>query len=366
MPRAQILQAVACRKVPSVDMGPVLMKPVTPTSAQIIVLGKAVGQMEARDYFADTAQLATVAEQALDRLMAAHQIVVIEGAGSPVELNLWPSDYANLRPARRANAAIVLVVDIDKGGVFAQAKGTIDLMPEADRARVLGIIVNRFRGDLTIFEDGIPILERICGAPVLAVIRHFDHGLDEEDRPFRIPIDAKPEPDKMHVGALLYPRVSNTEDLAPLMAEPDVQLTWITDARLVADQDLLVLPGSKATIGDLTYLTANGVAEAVRLAHARGTWILGLCGGYQMLGNKLTDSAGTEGGCAQWLGLGLFAHRYHLWPNKGDANALRCQRMASSWPIAFRLRDLPRRYGACGNAGRAPDIRGRCGNRLAT
>ncbi len=328
MPRAQILQAIASRQLPIVDMGPILMKPVSPTGAQIVVLGKAIGQMEARDYFADTARLASVADQALDRLLAAHRVVVIEGAGSPVEMNLWPRDFTNLRPARRAHAAIILVVDIDKGGVFAQAKGTLDLLPKDDRSRVLGIVVNRFRGDLSLFDDGVPMLEQLCGVPVLAVVPYLDHGLDEEDRPLRIAIDASPEPTRLHVGAVLYPRVSNTEDLAPLLAEPDVQLTWITDARLVANQDLLVLPGSKATLSDLVHMTASGMAEALIDANRRGTWVLGLCGGYQMLGRQLIDAAGTEGGPSQWSGLNLLPITTVFGPHK----VLGQRSYTSAWP----------------------------------
>jgi len=328
MPRAQILQAAACRKAPHVDMGPVLMKPVSPTGAQIIVMGKALGQMEAKDYFKDTSRLATVAEAALDRLMGAHEIVVLEGAGSPVELNLWDRDYVNLRPARHVQAHLILVVDIDKGGVFAQAKGTLDLLPEADRARVLGLVVNRFRGDLALFEDGIPMLEALCDVPVLAVIPYLDHNLDEEDRPFRIPIDAAPLPGRLHVGALLYPRVSNTEDLAPLLAEPDVQLTWITDPSLARQQDLLILPGSKATVGDLAHLTASGMTEALGSAHAGGAWLLGLCGGYQMLGEELLDEAHTEGGPNRWPGLGLLPLRTTFHRTKQTQT----QAFLSAWP----------------------------------
>lgn len=329
MPRAQILQAAACRKAPHVDMGPVLMKPVSSTGAQIIVLGKALGQMEAKDYFKDTSRLATLAEAALDRLLAAHEVIVMEGAGSPVELNLWDRDYVNLRPARHAKAALVLVVDIDKGGVFAQAKGTLDLLPAADRARVLGLVVNRFRGDLALFEDGIPLLEEICGVPVLAVVPYLDHNLDEEDRPFRIPVDAAPIPGKLHVGALLYPRVSNTEDLAPLLAEPDLQLTWITKPALARQQDLLILPGSKATLGDLAHLAASGMAEALRESAAAGAWVLGLCGGYQMMGLELCDEAGTEGGARRWEGLELLPLRTSFRDEKLTQESV----FESAWPV---------------------------------
>lgn len=330
MPRAQILQAHACRLEPAVEMGPVLMKPVTPTGAELVLLGRAVGQREARDYFRDTGAIAQIALGALDRLAARFEVIVMEGAGSPVELNLMAVDFVNLVPARRLGAGIVLVVDIHKGGVFAQAKGTLDLLPPSDRARVLGVVVNRFKGDLSLFRDGVALLERECGAPVLAVVPHLDHGLDEEDRPLRIPFDEPGRKGKLHVGAVLGPRASNTEDLFPLLAEPDVQLTWVTRPERAREQDLLVLPGSKATIGDLVHLTGAGMAEAVLEAHRRGAWVLGLCGGYQMMGAELLDEAGSEGGPARWPGLGLLPHRTVF-----RAEKLTEQRMyRSAWPEA--------------------------------
>src|SRR5262249_9720359 len=150
-------------------------------------------------------------------------------AGSPVEVNLWDRDFVNLRAARLVDAAIVLVADISRGGVFAQVKGTLDLLPADDRRRVIGIIVHRFQGDPALFEDGVRMLEDLATLPVLAVVPHVDHGLDEEDRPLSIPLDT-PAPDgKLRVGAVLGPRVSNTEDLTPLLAEPDIHLTWVTD-----------------------------------------------------------------------------------------------------------------------------------------
>jgi adenosylcobyric acid synthase len=304
MPRAQILQALACRKAPHVDMGPVLLKPVSQTGAQVIALGKVLGMQEAAAYFRDGNPLRAVAAEALSRLLARHQVIVLEGAGSPVELNLMERDFVNLVPARQADAGMVLVADIDKGGVFAQIFGTLDLLPTADRARVLGVVVNRFRGDARLFDDGIRILEE-RGVPVLALIPHVEHGLDEEDHVFRMPINRRATTGKLKVGAVLYPRVSNTEDLAPLSAEPDVEMTWLTDPQLTLDQDLLILPGTKATIGDLAFLTAGGMAEAIRTAYARGAWVLGLCGGYQMLGASLQDKVGSEGGTRSFDGLDL-------------------------------------------------------------
>lgn len=328
MPRAQILQARACRVEPHVDMGPVLIKPVSATTAEVVVLGHAVGQSEARDYFRDTSALAAVAFAALDRLAARFDVIVMEGAGSPVELNLMTRDFVNLAPARRLDAGLVLVVDIDKGGVFAQACGTLDLLPTADRARVLGVLVNRFRGDPELFEDGISMLEARCGVPVLGVIPHVEHGLDEEDRPLRVPVDEAPQPGRLHVGAVLSPRVSNTEDLWPLLAEPDAQLTWVTRPERALAQDLLVLPGSKATVADLAVHASTGMAAAVVEAHQRGAWVLGLCGGYQMMGRELCDDAGTEGGPSVWNGLGLLPVGTAFLP----AKTTRQGAWASAWP----------------------------------
>jgi adenosylcobyric acid synthase len=328
MPRAQILQALACGLEPEVDMGPVLMKPVSATGAQVVLLGRALGHLEARDYFGAPGRFEAAAFQSLDRLLARHRLVVLEGAGSPVELNLMAHDFVNLRAARRAGAAIVLVLDIDKGGVFAQAKGTLDLLPAADRARVLGLVVNRFRGDPGLFQDGIALLEASCGVPVLGLLPWFEHGLDEEDRPLTVPLDLPPAPGRLNAGAVLSPRVANTEDLAPLLAEPDLQLTWVTDPELARRQDLLILPGSKATLGDLAHHTATGMTEAVRAAHAAGAWVLGLCAGYQMLGRALEDPLGGEGGPRRWPGLGLLPLETRFEP----AKITRQSGCTSLWP----------------------------------
>jgi adenosylcobyric acid synthase len=330
MPRAQILQAHAARHEPHVDMGPILLKPVSQTGAQLIVLGKVEGQVEAAQYFDDTSALASVALEALRRLADRHDVIVLEGAGSPVEINLWPRDFVNLRAARAVDAGIVLVADIERGGVFAQVKGTLDLLPPEDRERVVGIIVNRFRGDPFLFESGVAMLEKLAGVPVLAVVPYLDHGLDEEDRPLSIPLN-QPAPEGMlRVGVVLGPSVSNTDDLAPLLSEPDVHLTWLTDPRLVAEQDLVILPASKATVADLVHHTTSGMAEAVRDAHHSGTWILGLCGGYQMLGLRLDDRAGTEGGPGAWPGLGLLPISTVFEPEKRT----RQSRAVSAWPVA--------------------------------
>lgn len=333
--RAQILQAHACRLPPHVDMNPVLLKPVSARDAEVIVLGHARGTSAAAAYFRPENPLREVADQALDRLAAQHAVLVLEGAGSPVELNLMDRDFVNLRPARRVNAALVLVADIDRGGVFAQVKGTMDLLPEADRARVLGVIVNRFRGDPALFDDGIALLEGLAGCPVLAVVPWLAHGLDEEDRPLSLPIDAAPVAGKLNVAVVLHPHVANTDDMTPLLAEPDVALTWVTGAAGIAGRDLVILPGSKATVADLQHHTASGLAGAVGQAAREGTWMLGLCGGYQMLGTRLRDPLGTDGPAGEWPGLDLlpvetvFTADKHLvattfgsaWPTAGHALA---------------------------------------------
>jgi len=333
MSRAQILQAHACRLPPHVDMNPVLLKPVSARDAEVIVLGRARGTSAAADYFRPENPLRAVADQALDRLAARHAVLVLEGAGSPVELNLMDRDFVNLRPARRVNAALVLVADIDRGGVFAQVKGTLDLLPEHDRARVMGVVVNRFRGDPALFEDGIALLERVAACPVLAVVPWLAHGLDEEDRPLALPIDAAPVPGRLNVAVVLHPHVANTDDMAPLLAEPDVAATWVTGPGGIAGRDLIILPGSKATVADLQHHTASGLAAAVAQAAGAGVWLLGLCGGYQMLGEGLRDPLGTDGPAGDWPGLGLlpiqtaFTTDKHLgapafrsaWPRSGCA-----------------------------------------------
>ena len=207
-----------------------------------------------------------------------------------------------------------------------------DLLPDEDRRRVLGIIVNRFRGEAALFEDGVSMLEAMTGFPVLAVVPYLDHGLDEEDRPLRIPLNTRAPAGMLRVGALLSPAVANTEDLAPLLAEPDVHLTWITDPRLVSEQDLLVLPASKATVADLVRHTASGMALAVSEAYAAGCWILGLCGGYQMLGEHLEDAGGTEGGPKTWPGLGLLPIDTIFESEKRT----RQQHCVSAWPLSGR------------------------------
>jgi len=331
--RAQILQARAARVEPHVDMNPVLLKPRSQTGAEVVVLGQPAGTRTAADYFKPGNPLSFVAMEALDRLAARHALVVMEGAGSPVELNLMTRDFVNLLPARRLGAGLVLVADIDKGGVFAQVKGTVDLLPDEDRARLLGIVVNRFRGDPTLFVDGIPLLESLAGAPVLAVVPWLRHGLDEEDRPFSLPIDAPPVEGKLNVGVLLHSRVSNTEDLAPLLAEPDVHATWISRPAAMAGRQLYVLPGSKASIADLQQHTSLGLSEALREAHASGAWVLGLCGGYQMIGRELVDPHHTDGEVDRWPGLGLLDVRTTFLPEKALANLT----FRSTWPA----RDLP-------------------------
>ncbi len=335
MSRAQILQARACRVEPHVDMNPVLLKPTSDRHAEVVILGRAQARpSSAAEHFdpARAASLGEIADAALGRLLSREPppAIVIEGAGSPVELNLMARDFINLRPARRLDAAIVLVADIDRGGVFAQVKGTLDLLPTADRSRVVGVIVNRFRGDPALFDDGIVALERLAECPVLAVVPFFPHGLDEEDRPLRLPVDAPPVPGALNVAVVLHPHVANTDDVAPLSGEPEVAATWVTRARALAGRDLVILPGSKSTVADLQHHTANGVAGAIADAAVAGSFVLGLCAGYQMLGRALIDPAGTDGPPGTWPGLGLLDVTTTFEADKHLADA----RFASAWPRA--------------------------------
>jgi adenosylcobyric acid synthase len=194
----------------------------------------------------------------------------------------------------------------------------------------VGVVVNRFRGDLTLFADGIGIIERLTGVPVLGVVPWLRHGLDEEDRPVGLPVDAAPVAGRLNVAAVLHPRVANTDDLTPLLAEEDVAATWVTRPDDLDGRDVVILPGTKATVADLLHHTSTGMAAAIRAAAARGTWILGLCGGYQMLGQRLDDPGGTDGPVSTWPGLGLLPVATTFAAEKVTATPT----FTSAWPVA--------------------------------
>lgn len=249
MGRAQIVQAEAARIVPHVDMNPVLLKPSTDTGAQVVLQGKPIANREAKEYFADTDYLFGKALESLQRLRAANALIIMEGAGSCAEVNLRPKDFVNFRMAHAADAPVILVADIDRGGVFAQIIGTLELIPEEDRQRVAGIIINRFRGDPDLFKTGLEFIEDRTGLPVLGLIPHFRHiQIDSEDG---VPLDAVidppagPEPGKINIGVIRLPHISNFTDFNPFDRDAVVNLHYLARPRSLEGYDAIFLPGTK-------------------------------------------------------------------------------------------------------------------------
>jgi adenosylcobyric acid synthase len=303
--RAQAVQAEAAGVEPTADMNPILLKPEADDRSQVVVLGRALGAMRFREYRARRAEWAAVIADSLARLRAAHDLVLIEGAGSPAEINLAADDLSNMAVARLAGAPVVLVGDIDRGGVFAAFVGTLALLPPEDRARVGGLIVNRFRGDRTILEPGLAEVAARTGVPVLGVVPWLGRGLVAAEDSLDLEAWTPASEARLDVAVVRLPHLANFDDVEPLAAEPGVRVRLVTRPAELVGADLVVLPGSKSTIADLSWLGARGLDRAVRLAAGLGTPVLGLCGGYQMLGREVRDPDGVESSVPAAPGLGL-------------------------------------------------------------
>ncbi|CAM3802003.1 cobyric acid synthase [Roseateles saccharophilus] len=295
---AQYFQALAANRVPEVRMNPVLLKPEADTQSQVVVLGEVDAQLSRLPWRERSALLKPRARAALHELLSENDVVVIEGAGSPAEINLAPTDYVNLGTARDARAACLLVTDIDRGGAFAHLYGTHQLMPEDVRARVRGFVLNRFRGDAGLLSPGPELLERLTGVPTVATLPMWrGHGLPEEDGVFD---DASTGGGGgLHIAVIAYPRLSNLDEFQPLRQLPGVRLSWAREPRDLAGADWIILPGSKATAADLAWLRAQRLDGAINAHRGR---VLGICGGLQMLGEALIDTHGVDGNAP---GLGL-------------------------------------------------------------
>ena len=309
MGRAQVAQAEAARIEPHCDMNPVLLKPTADTTSQVVVLGRARGNRDAVEYFADTEELFREAQAALERLRARHDFVVIEGAGSCAEVNLRERDFTNFRIAGVADAPVLLVADIDRGGVFAQVVGTLAVIAPEDRSRVRGVIVNRFRGAARLFDDGVEALERLSGKPVLGVVPYLhDLGIDLEDAASLEPMLDPPEgpsAERVSIAVVRLPHLSNFTDFAPLDREPSCLFHYLQRPRRLEGYDLLLLPGTKNVRGDLDWLRATGWAAVIERYLDGGGQVGGICGGYQMLGRTIRDPCGVEGSRGSGDGLGL-------------------------------------------------------------
>ncbi|MFC3722182.1 cobyric acid synthase [Neoaquamicrobium sediminum] len=315
--RAQWLQALACGVPASVDMNPVLLKPQTDIGAQVIVQGRMRGEAKARDYQALKASLMDAVMQSWERLGEGADLVVVEGAGSPAEINLRPRDIANMGFATRADVPVALVGDIDRGGVIAAVAGTHLILPEADRQMIVGYLINKFRGDVTLFDDGLAAIERFTGWRCFGVVPWLREAalLPSEDSVV-LERAVRGGGPACKVAVPMLSRIANFDDLDPLRAEEEVEVVFVPPGSpLPSDAALVVIPGSKSTIADLAMLRENGWDKDLAAHQRRGGRIVGLCGGYQMLGRVVRDPHGIEGG-GETEGLGLLDIETVLEPEK--------------------------------------------------
>ncbi|PWU27449.1 cobyric acid synthase CobQ [Pseudomonas sp. RW407] len=313
--RAQAVQAQACHLAPHTDMNPVLLKPNSDVGAQVIIHGRAVTSMNAAAYH----DYKRVAKQAVleshQRLFDAYQVVMVEGAGSPAEINLRANDIANMGFAEAVDCPVILIADIDRGGVFAHLVGTLELLSASERARVKGFVINRFRGDIALLQPGLDWLEERTGIPVLGVLPYLmDFHLEAEDA-----IDVRQAAktgESLKVVVPVLPRISNHTDFDPLRLHPQVQLTFVGPGQAMPAADLVILPGSKSVRADLAFLRAQGWDAAIERHLRYGGKLLGICGGLQMLGRTLSDPHGLEGAAGDSAGLGWLALDTVLEPEK--------------------------------------------------
>lgn len=321
MGRAQVVQAEAAGIPPHVDMNPILLKPTSQMGSQVIVRGKAIGNFLAKDYYEYKKELVVVVRDCFERLAREYDVIVLEGAGSAVELNLKEHDLVNLAMAEMADAACILVGDIDRGGIFAALLGSFMLMTEREQQRTIGFMVNKLRGDPQLFVNGAKIIESRADRPVLGVIPHFeDITLQEEDSVAlqrRMARSGNSATDgRLAIGVVRLPFISNYTDFDCFEQEPEIVLTYFDRPARVFDFDAVILPGSKNTLEDLDYLKRTGMAEAIVAYRKSGGTVVGICGGYQMLGCAVRDPHGVESQLSEVTGLGLLEMETEMFPEK--------------------------------------------------
>ena len=342
--RAQALQALACGLQPHTDMNPVLLKPESEVGSQVIVQGRRIATVKARDYAALKPSLMAPVLDSFARLKAAHDLVIVEGAGSPAEVNLRSGDIANMGFAAAAGVPVVLVGDIDRGGVIAQLVGTQAVLDAEDAARIAGFVVNKFRGDPRLFEDGYRLIEQRTGWRGLGVVPWFAEAwrLPAEDA-----LDIASGPSGgVKIACLQFARIANFDDLDPLKSEPGVEVLMIRPGQAIpGDCALVILPGSKSTRGDLAFLRQQGWDVDLIAHHRRGGRILGICGGFQMLGRVVSDPAGVEGAAGDTPGLGLLDIATVMTPQK-RLTRTEAVHVASGLPISAYEIHLGRSEGA--------------------
>jgi adenosylcobyric acid synthase len=304
--RAQAEQAFACGIDPHVDVNPVLLKCESDHRVQVVVEGRVMASMTGEEYYGYSQNLRPVIEASLQRLMEKYELVLLEGAGSPAEVNLQERDLANMFPAKLAQAPVLLVGDIDRGGVFASLLGTLELLPPSDRARVKGLVINKFRGNLDILKTGLSFLEQRTGLPVLGVLPYLSGlGLASEDSVALEESDPFNGMDLLDIAILRFPHLSNFDDFLPLAKAEGVRVRYVSTPGEVEGSDLVILPGTKTTVADLRWLREAGFEPLLRKRAEENRPLLGVCGGYQMLGERIEDPSQVESKEIFVKGLGL-------------------------------------------------------------
>lgn len=303
MGRAQVMQAEACGIKPSVLMNPILLKPTTDMGSQIIVNGEARGNMPAREYFKYKKTLIPDIKKAYDQLAEEYDVIVIEGAGSPAEINLKSEDIVNMGLAKLVDAPVLLVGDINLGGVFAQLYGTVMLLEEEEKDRIKGLVINKFRGDVKILEPGLKMIEDKCQKPVVGVIPYMQVDIDDEDS-LSDKLTKEGVSDLIDVAVIGLPRISNFTDFNSLETIEGVSLRYVRQVDKLKEPDLIIIPGTKSTMEDLKWLRQTGLEGVILKLVKKGTLLIGICGGYQMLGERISDPYGVEG-YGELRGMGL-------------------------------------------------------------
>ena len=303
MGRAQVMQAEAAGIEPSVEMNPILLKPTNDIGSQVIVNGEVLGTMNARDYFKMKKSLLPDVKKAYDHLAEKYDIIVIEGAGSPAEINLKQDDIVNMGMAKLVDAPVLLVGDIDRGGVFAQLYGTVELLEAEEKDRIKGLIINKFRGDKTILDPGVEMLEKLTGIPVVGVAPNLQVSLEDEDS-LSERLDGDRQIGLIDIAVIRVPRISNFTDFNVFESIEGVTVRYVKEPTELGHPDLIILPGTKNTMRDLLWMRQNGLEALILKAQKAGTAIFGVCGGYQMLGKSISDPDGVEeGGTIRGMGL---------------------------------------------------------------
>lgn len=293
MGRAQVVQAEAAGIMPDVRMNPILLKPTTDVGSQVIVNGQVQGNLRAMEYYERKLDYLPAVMQAYESLAAEYDVIVIEGAGSPAEINLKRDDFVNMGLAERVDAPVLLIGDIDRGGVFAQLYGTIALLEPQERARVKGTIINKFRGDVSILAPGLTMLEELCGVPVAGVVPYAHVDIDEEDS-LSERFSRQTARRLIDIAVIRLPRISNFTDFSPFERYEAVSLRYVDSVAKLGTPDMICIPGTKSTIEDLLWLRQSGLEAAILKQAAQGTLLFGVCGGYQMLGCSISDPEGAE------------------------------------------------------------------------